>query len=155
MKPLTVCIVLIVLCAGCRNSHDTDAFYTSRTEAEKSGEFDRGWLPDFMPESSHAIHIAYDLSPSKVWCAFEFSPADSEKLINNLQRIDRLTVWTSRVPSPQVKWWPQLLAGKLDMQKIERSGLMLYSTSRPLSQVENEKLLFAIDQNGRGFFYGD
>ena len=120
MKPLTVlllCAILSVILVGCRNDHDTDAFYTSRTDAAKSGEFDRGWLPDYLPKSSHAIHIAYDLSPSTVWCAFEFNPVDSEKLVNNLQRVDAQKLPISHIPSPDVKWWPPYLSGKLDVQK--------------------------------------
>jgi hypothetical protein len=157
MKPITVWLcfaVLIVVLVGCRDNHDTDAFYTSRTDATKSGEFDRGWLPEFLPESTHAIHIAYDLSPSKVWCAFGFNPADSEKLVNNLQPVDPQKIAISQIPSPHVKWWPQHLSGKLDVQKIQGTGLTLYSTSKPLSPAESETLLFAIDHNGRGFFYG-
>jgi hypothetical protein len=108
-----------------------------------------------MPESSHAIHIAYDLSPSTVWCAFEFNPTDSEKLVNNLKRVDPMAAPISRVPSPHREWWPKSLEGRLDMQKIQRAGFVLYSRSIPISQVENETLLFAIDQTGHGYFFGD
>ena len=61
----------------------------------------------------------------------------------------------TRVPSPTVKWWPKSLEDDLDAQKLRGAGLALYSTTRPVSQVANETLLFAIDtRNGHGYFYG-
>ena len=68
VKPVLIaicCLVLIAVLVGCR--HDQQSFYPSRSDAEKKGKLDRGWLPDFLPKSSHAIHLAYDLSPSREW----------------------------------------------------------------------------------------
>ncbi len=150
-----VCLLLLATLAGCRSGHDTEAFYATRTDAEKKGEFERGWLPDFLPASSHAIHVTYDLSPSRVWCAFDFDPGDAGKLLTSVKPTDSVPSPTAQVPSPRVKWWPKLLEGNLDAQKLRGAGLALYSTSRPVSQVANETLLFAIDAaNGRGYFYG-
>jgi hypothetical protein len=151
---LSFVLFCLLVLGACRNRHDTDAFYISRADAAKGGEFDRGWSPDFLPESSHAIHIAYDVSPSTVWCAFEFNPADSDKLANNLQRVDPQNIPTSQIPNPNLDWWPAYLTGKLERAKIEDSGLILYRTSRRVSQVQNEDLLIAVDSKGHGFFYG-
>jgi hypothetical protein len=150
LPPLaTCCVVLIAALTGCRSSHDTEAFYTVRADAEQSAEFDRGWLPEFLPTSSHAIHLAYDLSPSEVWCAFEFDPADSGKLLNSLKLVDPLALPIMRIPSPEVTWWPKSLEGDLDVQRIRGGGLALYSTTRPVSDVINETLVFGVDQTKR------
>jgi len=158
VKPLSTpicCIVLLAALVGCRSSHDTEAFYAARADAAKSGEFDRGWLPDFLPKSSHAIHLAYDLSPSRVWCAFEFDAVETDTLLNSVKPANSGSPPITRIPNPHVKWWPKPLEGDFDVQKIQGAGLVLYSVSRPVSQVENETLLFAIDRTkGRGYFYG-
>jgi hypothetical protein len=158
MRPLAIlfcCFVLVAILCGCRSSHDTEVFYAARTDAEKNGEFDRGWLPEVLPKSTHSIYLAYDVSPSTVWCVFEFDPADANAIVNNAQPLGQPVPSLTRVPRPRVKWWPKLLEGNLDLQKIHGAGLVLYSVSRPVSQVENETLLFAIDRtSGRGYFYG-
>jgi hypothetical protein len=148
------CLILIGALTGCR-SHDTEAFYLLRGDAEKSGEFNRGWLPDFLPISSHAIHVAYDLSPSEVWCAFEFGPADASKLLSSLRPVDPAAIPMTRIPDPDVTWWPKSLEGALDAQKIQKASVALYTATLPRSQTMNEKLLFGVDQtNGRAYFYG-
>ena len=152
------CAALFSIVAGCRHSHDHESLYAARSDAEKSGEFYRGWLPDFLPKSSHAIHLAYDLSPSREWCSFEFVPADAEILLNSVRPVDPHAPPIPQIPSPRVQWWPKFLEGDLDAQLIQQvgqAGFALYSVTRPLNQVENETLLFAIDRkNGRGYFYG-
>jgi hypothetical protein len=158
VRPLTLalcCVVLIAAFAGCRDGHDTEAIYATRADAEKSGEFQRDWLPDFLPMSSHAIQLAYDLSPSQEWCAFEFDAADGDTFLNSVTPVDRLAPPVTQVPSPYVNWWPKSLQGTLDFDEIRRAGLTLYSETHRVSQVENERLLFAIDRiHGRGYFYG-
>jgi hypothetical protein len=149
------CFVLLSAFVGCRNHHDTEAFYATRVEAEKSGEFSRGWLPDFLPSSSRSIDLGYDLSPSQVWCAFDFDVADKDAFLSSVKSIDRLAPPITQVPSPHVKWWPKSLEGNLDAQKIRENGFALYSATRPATQVENETWIFAINwAKGRGYFFG-
>jgi hypothetical protein len=157
VRPLSLalcCLLLIGALIACR-SHDTEAFYPLRRDAEKSGEFSRGWLPEFLPTSSHAIHVAYDLSPSELWSAFEFEPAEGSKFLSTLKPVDPVAVPITWIPNPHVPWWPKSLEGTLDAQKILNSNLALYSATLPLSQVANERLLFGVDRTkGRAYFYG-
>jgi len=146
-------VLLISILIGCRSSHDQESFYPVLANAKKDGAIDRGWIPEFLPDSSRSIHEVHDLSPSTVWCAFEFDPADAGNLRRNLKSLDSLASSIGRVTSPDVPWWPKLLQGNLDVRKIQDSGLKLYTVSRPISQVETETLLVAIDgPKGRGYF---
>jgi hypothetical protein len=111
---------------------------------------ERGWIPEFLPNSSRSIHVVYDLSPSRSWCAFQFDPGDDGNLRQNLRA---LVGPIGRVRRPDVPWWPKLFQGNLDVQRIQGAGLTLYTVSRRISQVETETLLFAMDwPKGQGYF---
>jgi hypothetical protein len=157
MKPVPIaicCLALMAVLAGCR--HDQQSFYASRADAEKKGEFDRGWLPGFLPKSSHNINLTYDLSPSREWCGFEFNRTDAETLLSSVKPANPLALPIARIPTPRVPWWPKALEGNLNVQAIQRAGFELYSVTKPVSQAQNETLVFAIDRsNGRGYFYGN
>ena len=133
----------------------SESFYPSLAEAGKDGAITRGWIPDeFLPRTSRSIHEVRDLSPSTEWCAFEFDSTDSENLLANLKLVDAPPQKVGHVPSPAVSWWPSVLVGNLDVQKIHKAGFDLYFVERPATSVSSAVWLFAIDwSHGRGFFY--
>ncbi len=79
------CALLISILIGCRSSHDQESSYPVLANAKKDGAIARGWIPEFLPNNSRNIHEVHDLSPSTVWCAFEFDPADAGSLRENSQ----------------------------------------------------------------------
>jgi len=132
-----------------------ESFYPSLVEADKDGAITRGWIPDeFMPRSSRSIHEVHDLSPSTEWCAFEFLPADFENLVRNLERADAALEDVQKIRNPHVSWWPAILVGDLDRDKIHKAGFELYIAERPVTSGTTGIWLFAIDRShGRAFFY--
>jgi hypothetical protein len=152
--------LILVLCAGLFSTllacgDNFESFYPTLTDADKAGAIARGWIPDYLPESSRDIHEVHHNSPSTQWCAFEFLPADSQRLRKNLRTIDVLPGSVARVPSPGVDWWPGVLTGKLDSRKVQAEGFHLYVIEEPTTAVSTQITLFAIDwQKGRVFFYG-
>lgn len=142
-----------ILIASCGDRNES--FYPSLTDADKAGAITRGWIPaDLIPASSRAIHETHELSPSTEWCAFEFSPADSQGFRKNLKSIDMLPPSVSHVPSPGASWWPVVLRGNLEVEKIHKAGFELYVAERPANSVNMDILLFAVDwARGRAFFY--
>jgi len=53
-----------------------------------------------------------------------------------------------------VSWWPVVLEGNLDVEKINKAGFELYVLERPDTPSSAEVLLVTVDwQKGRGFFY--
>jgi hypothetical protein len=149
-----LCITLsCFLVEGCSNSRDS--FYSTFADAAKAGEIDRGWIPDYLPKTSRAIHLTEQDSPSKEWCGFEFLPADSQGLRERLKSIDAFPPSVRWVPSSGVSWWPAMLKGNLDAQKIHREGFELYVVETPADSVTTWINLIAINwSEGRGFFYG-
>jgi hypothetical protein len=99
--------------------------------------------------------LTEQLSPSKEWCGFEFLPSDSQSLRETLKSVDSLPQSVRRVPSPGTSWWPAMLKGNLDVQKIHKEGFELYIVESPANSVSTRVDLFAIDwSKGRAFFYG-
>jgi hypothetical protein len=132
-----------------------ESFYPSIVEAQKDGAITRGWIPDdILPSSSRTIHEMHKLSPSTEWCAFEFDPADSQRLRKNLKRVDVIPLPVRSVPNPGASWWPRVLSGDLDVDAIHVEKFDLYTLERQETSVTMEILLFAIDwSKGRGYFY--
>ena len=153
--PLGVLCVGLASClvAGCGDRRES--FYPSLADADKAEASARSWIPnDLLPGSSRAIHEVHEISPSTEWCAFEFLPTNSQGLRKNLKSVDALPLSVRHVPSPGVSWWPAMLKGNLDVEKIRRAGFDLYVVERPATSVTTEIFLFAIDwSKGHGFFY--
>lgn len=148
-----LCIGLVCCLVAC-HSDRRESFYPSLADAKKAGAIDRGWIPDFLPESSRGIHEVHDLSPSTTWCAFEFLPSDSQELRKNLKGVDAHLPTVRRVPSPGKTWWPAVLEGNVDVEKIHKAGFEIYIVTAPETSVTTEILLFSIDwTKGQGFFY--
>ena len=155
-----VSLLMVVLCVGLTSvvlacsSDRHESFYPYLADAKKNGAIDHGWIPEFLPESSRAIHELHHISPSTTWCAFEYLPSDSKGLQKTLRSINGLPPSLRRVPSPGVSWWPVVLEGNLDVEKINKAGFELYVLERPDTPSSAEVLLVTVDwQKGRGFFY--
>jgi len=161
MNSLKPPLLLAVLCVGLTpyllgcGGDRRESFYPSLADIDKADASARSWIPDdLLPGSSRAIHEVHEISPSTEWCAFEFLPADSQGLRKNLKSVDALPPSVRHVPSPGVSWWPAVLKGNLDVEKIHKAGFELYAVEIPATSVNTDVLLFAIDgAKGRGFFY--
>ena len=151
MPVLTICIGLLVGCGERQESW----FYSNLSDVNKAGAITRGWVPDdLLPASSRNIRVVGEISPSKEWCAFEFSPTDAEILRKNLKSVESLPLSVQQLRSPRASWWPEVLAGNLDVARIEKSGLQVYVVEKPANSVNMGIYLFALDwSKGRGFFY--
>ena len=88
------------------------------------------------------------------WCAFEFPPSDADTLRKNLGSNDVLPPSVTRIASPGVSWWPSVLKGDLDRDKIHKAGFQIRVVQRPVTSVTTDVLIFAIDwAKERAFFY--
>ena len=130
--------------------------YASFSEAVEAGEITRGWIPYYLPESSHNIHIIYDITTSETWCNFEFSPNDVLAFKEALgAEVDFLPTRLHRIKKPD-SLWPEFLSGNLDIQKINRSGFSSYILEEKCYQgLDNTALLFFVVnwEGGKGWFH--
>jgi hypothetical protein len=150
---IAVCLCLACVLAGCKSDR-TESLYPSLADAEKDGAIERRWLPDILPRSSRNIHVTGDLSPSRVWCAFEFLPSDSEQFRKALKPVDAPPPSLASVTKPGKSWWPSFLGGNLDPKRIHDMGLQLYLIEEPATASTTVLDLFVIDwAKGRAFLY--
>lgn len=147
-----LCLMLPLV--GC--SRGNERSYATLADADKAGEITRRWIPDFVPQSSRNIRIIGGVSPTFEYCAFDFSPADSRNFKNAITPVDSLPEWARQVRDPRVRWWPSVLAGRLDVPAIRNAGFEIYTHSEleTVGGTGTVSYLFAIDwARGRVFFY--
>lgn len=149
-----ICSGLVSVLVAC-HSDRPESFYSSLADVRKAEASAQSWIPDdILPASSRTIHVVGELSPSKEWCAFEFLPTDSQSLLKNLKSVDALPTAVKHIRNPHVSWWPSVLEGNLDAEKIHKAGFQLFVVERPANSVDMGIYLFALDwSKGHGFFY--
>jgi hypothetical protein len=151
---VALCLCFTCVLAGCHDDR-FESSYPSLADAVKDRAVERRWVPSFLPESSRNIHVTGDLSPSRVWCAFEFVPTDSGQLKKSLKPVDTLPPSLTNVLGPGKSWWPSFLEGNLDPKKIRDAGFQLYVVEEPATASTTALEIFAIDwAKGQGFLYG-
>src|SRR5882762_1685258 len=97
-----LCSGVISVLVACRSDRP-ESFYASSADVRKAQASAQSWIPDdILPASSRTIHVVGELSPSKEWCAFEFLPTDSQRLLKNLKSLDVLLPPVKYVRSPRV-----------------------------------------------------
>jgi len=149
---LSACIAATAFLQACSDRHESS--YASLADASKAGEITRGWIPDYLPRKTRSIHIMYEPSSPRTWCAFEFSPFDSQGLKENLSTVSALAGRLKYIDDPGVSWWPAFLKGNLDIVRFRAEGFDAYVAQEVAPQSSNDMVLFAIDwATGRGFFY--
>jgi len=150
VSPSSGLVSVLVAC----HSERPESFYASLADVRKAEAGAQSWIPDdILPTSSRTIHVVGELSPSKE-CAFEYLPTDSQNLLKNLKSFDVLPPPVKNVRSPRVSWWPSVLEGNLDVEKIHNAGFQLFVVERPANSIDMGIYLFALDlSKGRGFFY--
>jgi hypothetical protein len=96
---LWLALRLAVLCTAC--SERREFFYASLADAVAAGETTRGWLPDWLPRSAHAIAMTYAAEAPRAWGSFEFSPNDvgSIPFLESFVRRHWSLVWVLGPPS--------------------------------------------------------
>ena len=130
--------------------------YASFSDAVVAGEITRGWIPYYLPESSCNIHIIYDITSSKTWCKFEFSPNDILIFKEAMgTEADFLPTRLRQIKKPDSSW-PEFLSDNLDIQKIRRNGFSSYILEEKCHHGFDDTmlLLFVINwEDGKGIFH--
>src|SRR5262249_38403386 len=135
-----LCVML--LSTSCRESRES--YYASLSDAAGAGEIARGWIPDFLPESSHATHEIHDPASPRTWCGFAFSSGDSKLFLKKVREVSVLPVSVSNIDDPGARWWPGFLKGELNTPFIRAQGFTLYVAQEPDIASKTRVVLFAV-----------
>ena len=147
-RVLPACIGTAALTiVACSNVDVVTASYATLEEARASGAITPGRMPDRLPTGSHDLREARDLDTQRRWGLFSF-PVDQRDQLNALLEPEEisLTGETCDVPG-RIEWWPLLLRGNLDDERIRATGLHAYKAA-------SGDLIFAVNWNqGRGYYW--
>jgi len=132
---------------SCRNVDVVTSSYATLDEARAAGAIAPGRMPDKLPSGSHDLREARDLDTQRRWGLFSF-PSDQRDQLLALLRPEEiaLTNQTCDVPA-RIEWWPVLLRGNLDDERIRATGIRAYKS-------KSGELIFAVNWNqGRGYYW--
>jgi hypothetical protein len=115
-----------VVLAGCAGPAVQTATYATLAEARAAGAIEKGWVPADLPEGVYELRAAYAIDGWERWGLFNFRPADADALRAVLDP-EELPLTGTRMEIPgRIEWWPVILRGDLDVERIEATGLRAY-----------------------------
>jgi hypothetical protein len=144
---LAILIAATGVSAGCGDLDVVTAAYATRAEAEQAGAVERGWVPAAVPAGAHDLREAHDLDTNRTWGLFSFAPTDAEALRAQLQP-DAIAVSGLECDIPgRIEWWPVLLRGTLDADRIKAAGLQAY-------RARQQNLIVIVNwKQGRAYYW--
>jgi hypothetical protein len=141
---------LLLLAAGVVSCRDVDvdtASYATLTEARQAGEIQQGWIPEGLPPGAFELRRAHNLDTNARWGLFNFPPSQASHLKSLLEASEFPLQGQRCNPPRRIEWWPILLRGHLDAERIAATGLKAYRTA-------DSALLFAVNWNqGRAYYW--
>ena len=143
--PLAILGALMLL-AGCSSSVNT-ATYASFTEARAAGAVEKGLVPQTLPEGAYELRAAYAVNGPERWGLFNFRETDAEALRRVLQPEEMSFTGTEMDIPGRIEWWPVILRGTLDAERIQATGLRAH-------RARSGPLVFAVNwKQGRAYYW--
>lgn len=140
-------LLMLMGAVSCGDLEVVTEAYATLEEAKKAGAIERGWVPDGLPPGTTDLREAHDLDSNRQWGLFMFPQAEREVLRQLLQPDEvSLTGRTVDIPG-RVEWWPVLLRGSLDDEKIKSTGLRGYRS------VRGDRLFLVNWHQGRAYYW--
>jgi hypothetical protein len=108
-------------------SEDFELQYSDVNAARADGAFDRGWLPEIVPDDSIDIREMHNIDTNITWGCFVI-PSGTEEVSRKLKRLG-----ANRAPGPvssgprsllRVRtWWPQSMAmSTVETYRFDEAG---------------------------------
>lgn len=134
----------ITACAGIQSK--TNSFRTL-DEARAAGAIANGWLPEGLPSGTREIRIAYVPGTADRWGIINF-PASEASALQQLLTPDEIGFAGQDIDiPPRIEWWPVVLRGKVDDERVRTTGLRAYRS-------RDGQLVFAVNWNqGRAYYW--
>jgi hypothetical protein len=128
----------LLLLAACAGSAVQTATFGTLAEARAAGAVERGWVPAILPEAAYELRAAYAPDGTRRWGLFNF-PAEHAEALRAVLHPDEVSVAGTEMDIPaRIEWWPVLLRGDLDAERIRTTGLRAYrARSAPLIVAVN------------------
>jgi hypothetical protein len=137
-------IALVAACSGI--NAQTNSFATL-AEARQAGAIANGWIPEGLPPGSHDIREAHVPGTRERWGIIDF-PQSEEASLRALLQPDDISLSGQRCEIPgRIEWWPLMLRGALDGERLVATGLRAY-------RAKENGLMFVVNwSQGRAYFW--
>jgi len=101
MRLFVIASVLIITCTAC--TEQQEASYADLAAAERAGAIQRGWVPDWLPQSARGLREVHNLDTNQNMLAFRYDPSDQLAVPKSCS-----PVRPSEVPPIPfaASWWP-------------------------------------------------
>ena len=142
-----VLAIVLVLVAGCGGLTTKTMSYATLSEARAAGAIDTGWVPAGLPESVFELRSAYAPDGWQRWGIINF-PTAAAAGVRALLQTDEVSLTGVRCDIPgRIEWWPVLLRGALDADRIAATGAHAYRSRQG-------NLIFVVNwTQGRGYYW--
>lgn len=136
-----------MLVAGCAGPSVHTATYASFAEARAAGAVDKGFVPSILPPEAYELRAAYAIDGPERWGLFNFRETDVDALRSILQPDETAFAGVEMEIPGRIEWWPVILRGKLDAERIQATGLRAYP-------VRSGGLTIAVNwKQGRAYYW--
>ena len=140
-------IACIALLAGCSSVNTRTMSYATLAEARDAGAIENGWVPRGLPDSVFELRIAYAPDGFERWGLINF-PASAVDGVRALLEGEEVPLQGVRcdIP-PRIEWWPVLVRGDLDAQRLAATGTRAYRS-------RDRKMIFLVNwTQGRAYYW--
>jgi hypothetical protein len=149
LRAIACVLLAAALTAGCRDAEVVTASYATLAEAAQAGAIERGRIPRGLPPGTRELREAFDPDTNRRWGLFSFPPPEGPALRSLLDAAE-LPVTGQQCSAPRrLEWWPVLLRGSLDAERIAATGLRVYRSRAG-------DLIFGVNwSQGRAYYWSD
>jgi hypothetical protein len=146
LRAVALALLAGPLIVGCRDLDVITNSHTTLDDARRAGAIERGWVPKWLPPGAREIREAHDLDTNRRWGLFNFPPEDAASLRGTLG--SEVALDGQRVDAPgRIEWWPVILRGTLDAERIAHTGLKAHART-------DEGLMVVVNwQQGRAYYF--
>lgn len=123
---LAAALLAGVVLGACAGPAVQTATYATLAEARTAGAIEKGWVPADLPDGAYELRAAYAIDGWERWGLFNFRPADAEALRRVLDPAEVPLNGTRMEIPGRIEWWPVILRGDLDAERIATTGLRAY-----------------------------
>lgn len=149
-------LIILSLCLLLFSCGDVeDGYYKTLDDAKRSGDYEKGWLPPILPDSSYEIYERHDLDTNAVWIRFRVNKKGISELAAQLEEIQSNEIGTVQFPALHVEWWPKEIKKSSIGEK--QDGLRIFKYKRVIMYSKGKQevipAFFIIDAKLETVYY--
>ena len=156
---LTIVIFVFLGLIGCANE-EKNTYYATFRDAQKDSAYERGLMPEIMPQSAVNIYIRYYSDLNYVWLKFNFDVNEAPHFLAyfNVMKLKEIRMIGGEMCEPP-KWWPEMLTSN-SLEKAKESFPFLVAKHNYQTNYGSDKkkgmhgYFFVNTKTGDAYYFG-